>query len=241
MAVADNGERDLELSRLFALTVRALLRRPVTALLLATLTVVVPSGLFYRFVPLPPDNMFSAALIIHLLGSLALISLSAILYGWMAVQFVGASDSPLVEVVKRAPSLFATMFVVTLVLLLGILALVVPGAIWGVATAVVVPAAAVERLGTTRAIVRSFDLTENRRWIILGFSILAMLPLVLAVTAFEFVLNGWRLFPAQENPFITTVTRPVTDVLLSLWGAALGAALYVELTRLPPIRPANAS
>lgn len=232
MAEADAG--DLRLSRVFALTVQALLRRPATALALVLATISLPAFLLYRFVGLPPENVFSLDFLAYLIGTGAVASLSAIVAGWMTLQLIGARARPIVDALKHAPLLMATSFVVFVVLILGILALFIPGIIWSLATAVAIQAAAVERLGPVRAITRSFDLTENRRWAVLGISLALTLPPAIAVGAFEFAINGWELFPAEEHPFITNVSRPVTDTLLSMWTIAMGAALYVELTRLPP-------
>jgi hypothetical protein len=232
MAV-EEGHRDLELSRVFALTVAALSKRPFTALILAAVVVYLPNFMFVRSVPPPPDAVFSYAFAAYVFGSIAVMSLAVVFSGWMAVQFVGAADLPLVAVMKRAPVLYITDSIVTLVAIIGVFALLIPGLLWGLACAVVIPAAAIERLGVTQAISRSFELTENRRWAILGFSIAVLAPPSLAIGLLELALNDWRIFPEVENPFITNVSRPITDTLQMMWGAALGAALYVELLRLP--------
>jgi hypothetical protein len=223
------GERDFELSTVFALTIKALLRRPVTALLLAAVTLTLPTELYLRLVPYVPAA-FSVSFVLYTLGSFAAFSPAAVLTGWMALDASG-EERPLLLATKRALSLSILYFIVTTVGMLGLLAFIVPGILWSLATAVAIPAAAVGRLSMKDAILRSFDLTKDRRAIIFVISIVVMLPPVMAIGLFELAMNGWQLLPTQENPIITNITRPVTDTLVGMWGAALGAALYVDLVR----------
>jgi hypothetical protein len=228
------GERDFELSTVFALTMKTLLRRPVTALLLAAMTATLPAELYLRLVPYV-QPAFSTSFALYTLGSFAAFSPAAVLTGWMALD-VSGEDRPLTRATKRALPLIFIYFVVTTVGMVGLLAFIVPGILWSLATAVAVPAAAVERLGMKNAIIRSLDLTKDRRGMIFVISIVVMLPPVMAVGLFELAMNGWHLLSAQENLIITNVTRPITDTLVTMWGSALTAALYVDLVRVvgPP-------
>ena len=227
--MAVGGERDFELSTVFALTVKTLLRRPISALLLAAVTVTLPAELYLRFVPYVP-GAFSASFALYTIGSFAAFSPAAILTGWMALEASG-ERRPIGRAIKSALSLTILYFIVTIVSALGFLAFIIPGILWSLATAVAVPAAAVERLGMKTSLIRSFDLTEGRKGMILVISIVVMLLPVIAVGLFEFALNGWQFLPAQENPIITNVTRPITDTLVTMWGSALAAAVYVDLVR----------
>jgi len=116
----------------------------------------------------------------------------------MALDASG-EDRPIGRAITGALLLSVLYFIVTVVSMLGLLALIIPGILWSLATAVAVPAAAVERLGIKNAIIRSFDLTEGRRGMIFVISIVVMLAPVIAVGAFEFVLNDWRLLPPQKR------------------------------------------
>lgn len=227
---AEAAVKDLELSRVFALTLRALFRRPVSALLVAGLTVTLPDELYFRFVSYV-EPAFSVDFALYTLGAFGVVAIGAILTAWMTLQFVGA-DNPAVATFARAPLLWVTDFVVLIVGLLGLLLLIVPGLVWSLATVVVIPAAAVERLGLTRALWRSIHLTEERKGIIFVIVVMVMLPPVAASGSLELWLNDWQLSPEQEDPLITNLTRPVSNTLVSAWGAAMCAALYVELTRL---------
>jgi hypothetical protein len=138
--------KDLELSRVFALTIQAFTRRPLTAFLLGALTVTLPSELYYRLAPAPPEGWLTLGFAAHALASIALIALSAVLCGWVTLTFIGSTSS-LFEVVKRSALFVGALFVVNIIMTLGLLLFVVPGVTWALATAVAVPVAAVERLG----------------------------------------------------------------------------------------------
>lgn len=230
-AAADDS--DLRVSRIFALMITALTRRPVTAIALAAFTVVLPSLIHARFGPSPPsEGLLTVEFATYAVVSVVMLLPSALFVGWMTLQLVGDVELPLVEAARRFVPLCITMLVVIVVLLLGMLALIIPGILWAVATHVAVPAAAVEKRGAAHAIARSLDLTENRRWAILFASVVLIgLPMI-AVALFELVMNDWQIFPEQEHPFITGVSRPIANTLQGIWGTAMGAALYVELLRL---------
>jgi hypothetical protein len=87
---------------------------------------------------------------------------------------------------------------------------------------------------------RSIDLTRDRLWAVLGMSAGVMLPPLIVGAVLVVALNGWSWSPVTENPLVTNVVRPISDLFVAVWGAAFLAALYVELTRLPLIRPASA-
>ncbi len=234
MAV-DVRDRDLELSRVFGLSVHALLRRPVTALLLAALSIYLPELAYLHLMPAAPENLVSLASLPLWVGYFGIMSLSAVFVGWITFQVIDdRKRKPLAEVAARVAPLVTTSFLLTLFTLLGLLALVVPGIVIAIACTVAVPAAAIERLGPMQAINRSVELTENRRWAILGFTIALIAPPLLAASVFEWIVNDRQLFPDQDNPIITYTTRPIADALQVVWGGAVSAAFYAELRRLPP-------
>jgi|CXWL01.1.fsa_nt_gi hypothetical protein len=232
----DVRDRDLELPRVFELSVRALTRRPVAALLLAALSIYLPELAFLNLMPSEPVKLLSLDSLLFWLGFFGMTSLSAIFHGWVAFQVVDdRARKPLVEVAARALPFVITFLVLTLFTLLGMLALVVPGVIIAIACTAAIPAAAIERLNPMQAINRSVELTENRRWAILGFTLAMVLPPLLAASVFEWMMNDQQLFPDRENPVITYGSRPITDALQVAWGGAVAAALYAELRRLGPL------
>jgi len=221
--------RDFELSTVFALTIKILLHRPGTALLLAAVTVALPVELYLRLVPYVPLQ-FSLSSAVYTLGAFVSYSPAAVLTAWMALCASG-EERPIGRAIVGGLLLTLLYFIVLVAGMLGLFALIIPGILWSLATTVAVPAAAVDRMGIKNALIRSFDLTEGRRGMILVISIVVMLAPVLAVVAFEFALNGWRLLSPEENPIITNITRPVTDTLVTMWGSALTAAVYIDLVR----------
>lgn len=232
--------RDLELSRVFGLSVRALTRRPVTALLLAVLSIYLPELTFLHLMPSAPVELLSLESLFYWLGLFGMTSLWAIFFGWVAFQVVDdRARKPLVEVAARALPFVLTLLLSTLLALLGMLALVVPGLIIAIACSVALPAAAVERLDPMQAINRSVVLTDNRRWAIFGITLAMYLPPLLAATMLEWRMDDQQFFPDRENPLVTYVSRPITDALQGAWGGAISAAFYAELLRLGPFRRAS--
>jgi hypothetical protein len=221
---------DISISRTFALALQALFRLPVTALLLSAVTITLPSELFYRLVPYQ-EFAFSWPFAFYTLGSIAIGSTQAFVFAWIALVFVGASTAPIVETIRRAPVLIVTNFIVLFVAMLGTLAFVVPGITWSLATAVAIPALAVERLGAVRAMRRSVDLTWGRLLVLFVIFLALMLPLLIVIWLAEFWFNNLQLAPVEGSTFTASVTATVGQTLVALWGAALSAALYVELTR----------
>lgn len=220
-------ERDFSLSTVFWLTVKTLLRRPITGLLLAAVTVTLPAELYFRLVPYVPQA-FSVSFALYTIGSFAAYSPAAILTGWMALEAC-KEERPLGRAINSAVSVTILYFIVTIVGTLGML-LIIPGIWWSLATAVAVPAAVVERLGIRTSLLRSFLLTEDRKAMILVISTVVISLPVILVVLLDFALNGWRLLPAQDNP-ITNITRPITSTLVTMWISALTVALYIDLVR----------
>lgn len=223
---ADN-ER-LELSRLFTLTVYALSYRPLTALTIAVVTIYLPSLVVARFVP-PPEEVFSMESMLWALKSTPIYSVAAIFQSWVAFQALegNASVSALRSTLMRLPTLYTASAVVMLVAVAGVYAFIIPGVIWGLACTVVIPAAAIERVGVVQSIQRSFELTRGRRLALLGYALAILLPMALASMLVELAFVGWRFDQLETSP----VKGPL-DAVSAMVSAAFSAAAYVELMNL---------
>jgi hypothetical protein len=233
MAV-EAGDDDLYLSDILALMARALIRRPFSAFVLSVLTIALPSW-WHASIVEPSEGPFSAEFATYAVLTFLIASPSILFAAWMALQLAGA-ELPLVEALKQVVPLLIATVLVACIVLLGFVALLIPGIIFSLALSVTIPATAVERLGAVRAIERSLDLTRNRRWAILCVTIAVIIPPLLAVGLFELAMNGWQLFPKEQSPIVLNVSRPITDTFQVVLGAALGAALYVELARLSRLK-----
>lgn len=125
--------------------------------------------------------------------------------------------------------LIGVSIVTGLIVLGGTLLLIVPGIIWALATMVAVPALVGQPgLGVGGAVSRSFELTRNHRWLLLGILIVA--ALFLFVVGIGYGLSE-GLIPAATDWGI--VTRRVVDIVFD--GAIdavtniFMAAIYVGL------------
>jgi hypothetical protein len=228
-------DRDLELSRVFALAMQALLRQPLAALLIAMMAIYLPNFAVARLWPAPPETVFSLEFVIWSFSLIPPLSIFAIFQAWIAFQVTLTKDTSVaphgLALSIWIPSIAAGL-IVSVVGFVGFYALVIPGVIWGLACTVVIPAVARERLSPFDAIRRSFKLTENRRWAIFGFSLAVFIPIAIAVMLLELALVEWRFDQLDQSAFIAHVVRPITDTLNTALAAALSAAFYSELTRL---------
>jgi hypothetical protein len=154
---------------------------------------------------------------------------------WIALELANdldptKRDRSLSVVFARFLPLAALGAVLYLGGVVGFLALIVPGVLWGLATFVAMPAAAVERVGVIPAIRRSLELTRGHRSTIFGYVLVAFAPLTLAAMLLDEIATGWApLGVANQAPVVLLGIRPLTDALIGLFSAAYGAAFYQEL------------
>ena len=227
--------RDLELSRVYGIAAQALFKRPVTALFIAALTIYLPNLAIAHHIPAASPAAFSVQGIIWWFSMLVPMTSGAVFQAWITFQTPLPADAPKpTAVLTRLIPILAAGFLIGVGSLLGLALLVVPGILWGLAMTVAIPALVIERLGPIGAINRSSNLTWNRWLAIFGFSILVVLPFVVANTVAEYTLVNWNIAfdPASQSPFIARVMRPITDTIIAVLTAALGAAFYSELVRL---------
>lgn len=230
-----DGNQRLSASNLFSLTCYALAYRPVTALLIAIFTVYLPHLAVSELLP-APGEVFSWEFFLWAVRVTPIYSISVVYYAWVAFQpFDGnASIDRLRAVFARLNVLYIAMLIVMVVGAIGSLAFVLPGVIWGLVCTVAIPAAALEELGPTAAIRRSYEMTKGRLWTILGCTLAIFLPIGLVGMVVELALVGWR-FEALDNSPI----KPAVDMVMTALGGAFAAAVYFELKRLESARPAS--
>jgi hypothetical protein len=160
-------------------------------------------------------------------------SISVVFYAWVAFQpFDGnASTNRLRVVFARLNVLYMAMLIVMMIGAIGSLAFVLPGVIWGLVCTVVIPAAAIEGIGPTAAIRRSYEMTKGQLWAIFGCTLAIFLPISLIGMLLELALVGWRFEALDTSPI-----KPAVDVVMTALGGAFAAAVYFELKRLQSAR-----
>jgi len=124
-------------------------------------------------------------------------------------------------------SLLRVGFLLGLGVILGLVLLVVPGVFVGVMWCVAAPALIVERLGVSRALSRSAELTKGHRW-----KVLALLAIFWAVAiVLIIVISGLigMMAPASAAALVAGV---IAALLLGLLNGPIFAVLYTELRRL---------
>lgn len=126
--------------------------------------------------------------------------------------------------IRHAAPLFAIALLIALGVMLGLVALVVPGIILSLMWAVAVPAHVVENVGITASLRRSRELTKGARWKIFWlfavFLVIYFVVSMVAVVPFSF-LSG--------SPIIFALSNVVLTILLSVISAVGVAASYFEL------------
>lgn len=238
--VATQAEgNDLRLSAVAVQTFAALVRRPLETLLIGGIFVYAPYLLSARVFPDPGADIFTAEFARWWMQTLVAGSPSVIFAAWIAlvaaeaIQGGGRSHrASLFEVFRRFFPLILLSVLLTVIGVLAMLLLILPGIIWMLATTVATPALMVERLGPVAATKRSIDLTRNRWALILVYSIVLFLP---------FVGLSMLLDNLVDPALLVHDVRPVADSIVTIIGAAFAAAIYCELRRLSEARSTGSS
>lgn len=228
----EGEEGDLKFSRIFDRTLDILARNPLSLLSISAVTLYLPSVLLNSFWPAPVEGVFSWQFAVWSFAIVPGAVAAGVFSAWIALQEHQRDRGPLRAlgaVLSRFIPLLVTTVVVTVVGVIGAFLLVVPGIIWALACTVVLPVFAIEREGPSEAIRRSFVLTQNRRWAIFGYTLILYIPWALAILLLELALSGWSYDFIEQSKFINDVSRPITDTVGAMVGAAFSAAIYFEL------------
>ncbi len=221
----------LTVSRLFALTMYGLFYRPITAILIAAVTILLPALAAERFLPPAPTHIFTLDFALWSLRGIPIGSVGVIFQAWVAFQLSdgNARVDRIGSVLVRFLPLYVTSVIVGVVSVVGALAFVIPGILWGLACSVVIPVAAIERLGPVDAIRRSFELTRGRRGAIFGCGLAIFVPIAIVLTLVQFALGGGRA-ETLSGGWLAQVFQALTAMI----GASYAGALYAELSKLQP-------
>jgi hypothetical protein len=114
--------------------------------------------------------------------------------------------------------------------ILGLVLLIVPGVFLALAWSAAVPVRVMEKIDATEAISRSFALTKNHRWAILGAAAVLIgcyFVLLLILIALAFVLSVLGLTLAVD-----VIVTPLFTGFIVIGQALFQAAVYHELIRI---------
>ena len=159
---------------------------------------------------------------------------SAVGYGWSAaaiiyyaVRTLRAEPPPIGETaaqaLRKVPDVVATYALVSLAAAVGLLLLVVPGVLLWLMFWAAVPVAAVEG-GTISALRRSHELTNGRKWPLLGVLVVWLLAALLLAVGGAFALA----FAATDMLILLGGMGMLQVAIWALWGV-VGATSYYHL------------
>mgnify|MGYP007011030870 CR=1 FL=1 len=109
----------------------------------------------------------------------------------------------------------------------GLIFLIVPGILFGLANCVAVPVKVVEGAGVFRAFSRSAYLTRGNRWRILALGILMLFISMVLQT----IGGALTLMVPGGMAVKSAMLSPITNMFSGMIGAALISSLYVELRK----------
>jgi len=213
--------------------------RNIVSFVVLALVVTSPTHIYMGYMTLkvmegtPPDPFSLVAVAVQTGGMILwLILTAAITYG--TYQDLRGRKASLIECLMRGlPLIFPVLGVAIiyfLMMMLGFVALVIPGVFVFVIYMVAVPVAVVERPGVFKSLSRSAALTKGSRWRVFGaylvfliLSAVMMMIIGLAMTgvAFQTDLYGGGI--------ALTVMNYVSGAFLAALGAVVIAVIYHEL------------
>lgn len=125
---------------------------------------------------------------------------------------------------RHAAALFGIAILITFGVMIGMVALIVPGIIVAIMWAVAVPVRIVEDTGIMASLRRSRELTKGARWnlfwLFLIYVVVSMVVSMVSAVPFAF---------AAESPILLAFLNVVITVILSVIGAVGVSAVYYEL------------
>lgn len=178
----------------------------------------------------------AGALVARLLGILLVVLVLAACFRAVSAAYMGqratAGDS-LRFALERLPALLGAYFLVLVSVLIGTLALVIPGIYLAVRLSVTFPALLFERIGPVEAYTRSLALVGGHWWRTFGIFLVtgvALVVLSLALGAGVAALIGHAAPDSQTTgAVVATIVNIVFDVIVYPIAAAILTVLYYDL------------
>jgi hypothetical protein len=119
---------------------------------------------------------------------------------------------------RRSFKLLATRIGTGLIVLVGLIAFIIPGVVLALRFALIEPIVVLEGLEGARARSLSVQLTQGKRWNILGTIILTSIGLAIAIFLVSFILYYLLavLVGQEENFVVAVICECINSILLSL-------------------------
>jgi hypothetical protein len=132
---------------------------------------------------------------------------------------------------RNAASLIVLAAIVAIGEYLGTFLLVIPGLVMATAWISAAPVLTIESKSVTRSLVRSAELTRNRRWPIFGLMLVYFIGALVIHTVARAAFRAWEASePIMWRQWTTNlIVQPILSVLLGVVGAVGVASIYYEL------------
>jgi hypothetical protein len=127
---------------------------------------------------------------------------------------------PYGRTVDRLPVLVASSFVASLAVVIGLIALIVPGLLLAARWSAAVPLVVLERKGPIEALEASNSLVRGRTWRVVGAGVLIVVAAVIVASPPAVVAEN------AESPWTTGLANAIFDVCLYLPLTAFTYAVY---------------
>lgn len=155
--------------------------------------------------------------------------LARLVSGWYAGRDPSAGDA-FRELGPVAPALVAAFLASHVLIGVGLMACLVPGAVLMVFLVVTMPVVAVERVGPFKALQRSFTLVAKRFWPTVGVVILSVLGSMVLDTSLTFIPTvAAFVVPESWGWVILAVGSTLASLIITPVVAAATVLLYLDL------------
>ncbi|MDB5493055.1 MAG: hypothetical protein JWP86_392 [Phenylobacterium sp.] len=242
--MADTFPRKLDWGRVVSQTAAVLGRQPALifgqGIVLGALPSIVNAFTMQERLANPMGMWTSPFYWAQTLGGILFTSfLQAAIY-YVVFTALGNRKPTLREAVVTGAKFFLPLFAVNLfyylAFALGVLLLIVPGVMLGIAWCVAGPALIAERSGITAVFGRSAELTRGHRWSIFGLSVVMVIALliiegVLGAIGITRGFNFMAVAATMASPAMV-IGAGVVSGLITAIGTTVLATLYAELREL---------
>lgn len=130
---------------------------------------------------------------------------------------------------KRLPAGIGVFLIAVVPLTVGFMLCLLPGIWLAVMWSMTVPVLAVEKLGPSASLGRSWRLVKNRFWPVLGVLALSFLISLVIQSVFSFAITASFLFSGTVSLEVQALVNTISRVLVTPFTASVFAVLYFDL------------